>query len=49
MNVAYCDRQSGAYNVFHLRSTDFGATWGASQELTKTNVNQLYPAIAGDQ
>jgi hypothetical protein len=48
VDVAYADRQSGVYNIYHLHSADFGATWGAPEQLTQTTTGNLYPSIVRD-
>jgi hypothetical protein len=47
-DVVYADRQSGHYNIYHMHSPDMGKTWSEKQQLTKSSVGELYPAIVRD-
>jgi hypothetical protein len=47
-DVAYGNRKSGQFQVYHLHSGDGGSTWGADQQITETTNTGFYPAIARD-
>lgn len=48
VDIAYGDRQTGRYHIYHLHSADFGATWGPKEQITKTPDGEFYPAIVRD-
>ena len=48
VDVPYGDRQTGQYDIYCLRSADFGARWAKKQQITKTDAMDLYPAAARD-
>ncbi len=45
VDIAYGDRQTGHYDIFHLHSADFGSTWQPTEQITKTPTDEFYPAI----
>jgi hypothetical protein len=47
-DVVFADRQGGRFDVYHMHSTDLGATWGEKTQVTKTSVGELYPAVVRD-
>jgi hypothetical protein len=48
LDIAFGDRQSGHYDIDHLHSSDFGATWDAKEQITNTPTDEFYPAIVRD-
>lgn len=50
VDIAYGDRQTGHYEIFHQHSADFGATWKVKEQISKPPTGGFYPAIvrAGD-
>lgn len=48
LDIAYADRQTGFFNIYHEHSTNSGTTWDTKQQLTSTTVGELYPAILRD-
>ncbi|MCX6905183.1 MAG: sialidase family protein, partial [Verrucomicrobia bacterium] len=48
VDIAYGDRQSGHFEIYHLHSADFGSTWPPKEQMTQTSTNQFYPAIVRD-
>jgi hypothetical protein len=48
VDVAYADRQHGPYNIYHLHSADFGETWSAPEQISKSSTGEVYPAIVRD-
>jgi len=47
-DIAYGDRQTGHYDIYHLHSGDFGSTWGPKEQITNTPGDEFYPAILRD-
>lgn len=43
-DVAYGDRQTGHFDIYHLHSEDYGATW-VKEQITQTPADEFYPAI----
>ncbi len=48
VDLAYGDEGSGQFEIFFKQSTDFGATWGTSRQLTHSGGKAVYPVIARD-
>jgi len=48
VEVVYGDRGAGPFDIYHLHSADFGATWGAKEQITKTPTVEFYPAVVRD-
>lgn len=46
VDIAYGDRQSGHYEIYHLHSADHGETWSKKEQMTKSDQGAFYPAIA---
>ena len=47
VDIAYADRQTGHYHIFHLHSANFGATWEPKVQITKDSPDaEIYPAMA---
>ncbi len=46
VQVVWYDRRDENMEIYHRRSTDFGATWGMENRLTKDSFDSYYPAIA---
>jgi hypothetical protein len=45
VDVAWEDRRTGDYDIYRIRSTDFGLTWGTEQRLTSDTANSAYPSF----
>lgn len=45
LDIAYADRQSGFFNIYHDHSANSGTIWEAKQQLTTTTIGELYPCI----
>jgi hypothetical protein len=43
VDVAYADRQSGQYDIYHLPSSDFGTTWDAAKQISNLPTSEVYP------
>ena len=48
VDVAWEDNRSGAFEIYHKRSTDYGHTWGADKRLTYDSIPSAYPSIVVD-
>jgi len=46
VQVVWYDRRDDNMEIYHRRSTDFGATWGPENRLTKDSFDSYYPAVA---
>jgi hypothetical protein len=46
VQVAWCDSHEGNFEIYHKRSTDSGANWGAVTRLTNTSTTSYTPTIA---
>lgn len=46
--VAFGDRQSGHYDIYHLHSSDSGSTWAPKEQITNTAGDEFYPCIVRD-
>jgi hypothetical protein len=46
IHVAWHDNRDGNYEIYHKRSTDGGATWGADTRLTNSAGSSEYPSLA---
>ena len=45
VDVAWEDRRTGDYDIYRIRSTDLGLTWGTEQRLTSDTATSAYPAF----
>ena len=45
VDVAWEDRRSGDYDIYRIRSTDLGLTWGTEQRLTSDTATSAYPSF----
>ncbi len=48
INVVWCDRTPGNYDIFYSRSENNGGTWTQAVNLSNNAGNSTYPAIATD-
>jgi predicted neuraminidase len=48
LHVAWVDSTPGNTEIYHKKSTDGGATWGANRRLTYNSVGSYSPDIAAD-
>jgi hypothetical protein len=48
VHVAWFDERDGNREIYHLRSTDAGAAWGAATRLTHDGGASHYPHIGAD-
>jgi hypothetical protein len=48
VDIAYGDRQTGHYDIYHLHSADLGSTWSPKEQITHTPTDEFYPAILRD-
>lgn len=48
LDLCYGDRQPGQYDIFYMRSSDFGATWTAARRLALDPGERFYPSVVRD-
>lgn len=48
LDVGFGDRQTGQYDIFTMRSPDFGATWSAAQRVVPDPGERFYPSLIRD-
>lgn len=46
VHVAWQDPRDGNWEIYYIRSTDGGTTWGAGARLTNAGGDSMYPSIA---
>jgi len=46
IHVAWCDRSSGSFDIYHARSLDGGTSWSSAHRLTYTSTGTDYPGPA---
>jgi hypothetical protein len=46
VQVAWSDSRDGNFEIYHKRSTDSGANWGADTRLTNTTATSYMPTVA---
>jgi len=48
VDIAYGDRQTEHYDIYHLHSTDYGTTWAPKEQITHSPTDVFYPMVVRD-